>query len=283
MKLFSKPKNIGISRDKEAEKNNKALPSPNKMGIYGPSPLPNMFTASTTSLADSAASGPSTAMYSARNNSTATLTPATESNPASSDKHKHHFLSRQKLKLRDKDDSHQSSSATNPKAAFTSPSQPLYSFTPSSPAHGTATFSKTGLDLRHGGRALREKKREEKASAAAAAAAATTIGFSGMGYYNNARDEEAIYSMGEWPASFYIGGGPLAPIPAAQKSSSVSLASGVTGAMDTSMQVNLQGLGLAGMTPDDAWPFLKAKLLVIFEGEDMRLPVEDCNKLVLYV
>jgi hypothetical protein len=34
------------------------------------------------------------------------------------------------------------------------------------------------------------------------------------------------------------------------------------------------------MGPDDAWPFLKAKLLIIFEGEDLRLPVEDFNRLV---
>ena len=37
------------------------------------------------------------------------------------------------------------------------------------------------------------------------------------------------------------------------------------------------------MTADDAWPFLKAKLLIIFEGEDLRLPVEDLNRLVLSV
>ncbi|KAG5987494.1 hypothetical protein E4U54_004967 [Claviceps lovelessii] len=31
---------------------------------------------------------------------------------------------------------------------------------------------------------------------------------------------------------------------------------------------------------DEAWPFLKSKLLVIFEGEDVRLPVEDFNRIV---
>ncbi|KAK3076139.1 hypothetical protein LTS18_013821 [Coniosporium uncinatum] len=34
------------------------------------------------------------------------------------------------------------------------------------------------------------------------------------------------------------------------------------------------------MTPDDAWPLLKAKLLYIFEGEDPRPPIEDFNALV---
>jgi hypothetical protein len=45
----------------------------------------------------------------------------------------------------------------------------------------------------------------------------------------------------------------------------------------------LQGFGLNNMTPEDAWDFLKAKLLVIFDGEDVRidsgsvpeLPTED--------
>jgi len=34
------------------------------------------------------------------------------------------------------------------------------------------------------------------------------------------------------------------------------------------------------MSLDDAWPYLKAKLLAIFEGEDLRLPVEDFNRVV---
>ncbi|KAM0277395.1 hypothetical protein ACHAQH_005835 [Verticillium albo-atrum] len=38
--------------------------------------------------------------------------------------------------------------------------------------------------------------------------------------------------------------------------------------------------GLNNMSVDDAWPYLKAKMLVIFEGEDLRQPVEDYNRLV---
>ncbi|KAM0335202.1 hypothetical protein ACHAQA_000244 [Verticillium albo-atrum] len=38
--------------------------------------------------------------------------------------------------------------------------------------------------------------------------------------------------------------------------------------------------GLNNMSLDDAWPYLKAKMLVIFEGEDLRQPVEDFNRLV---
>lgn len=33
-------------------------------------------------------------------------------------------------------------------------------------------------------------------------------------------------------------------------------------------------------SPDDAWPYLKTKLMVIFQGEDLRLPVEDINRVV---
>ncbi|KAG5978488.1 hypothetical protein E4U55_006166 [Claviceps digitariae] len=34
------------------------------------------------------------------------------------------------------------------------------------------------------------------------------------------------------------------------------------------------------LAPDEAWPYLKSKLLVVFEGEDLRLPVEDFNRIV---
>jgi hypothetical protein len=37
------------------------------------------------------------------------------------------------------------------------------------------------------------------------------------------------------------------------------------------------------MTPEDAWDFLKAKLLVIFDGEDVRIAIEDLNKLIFTV
>ncbi|KAI9882585.1 MAG: Vacuolar morphogenesis protein 6 [Watsoniomyces obsoletus] len=270
MKLFSKPKSIGISRDKEAEKKERPLPSPNKMGIYGPSPLPHMFTASTTSLADSASSGPPpSSLYSIRNNSTATLLPSSE--PTASEKPKHHnFLSRQKLKLREKDDTHHhlslASSAFSSKSSHISPGPP-------SPGHMSTSFAKTvsGLDIRHGGRALREKKREEKATAAAIS-----------------RDEDSAYGAGDgaWPGTLHMGASTTTVGQGSYKAGSVSLASGGGGGasgstIDGLAPINLHGFGLVGMTPDDAWPYLKAKLLVIFEGEMLRIPVEDCNKLVL--
>ncbi|KAJ5501807.1 hypothetical protein N7453_006624 [Penicillium expansum] len=50
---------------------------------------------------------------------------------------------------------------------------------------------------------------------------------------------------------------------------------------DSILRETLQGFGLNNMTPEDAWDFLKAKLLVIFDGEDVRIAIEDLNKLVL--
>ena len=38
--------------------------------------------------------------------------------------------------------------------------------------------------------------------------------------------------------------------------------------------------GLNNMTPDDAWEFLKARLLVVFEGEHVPISIEDLNRLV---
>ncbi|KAJ5483771.1 hypothetical protein N7530_003017 [Penicillium desertorum] len=57
---------------------------------------------------------------------------------------------------------------------------------------------------------------------------------------------------------------------------------GSSGTLPESMlRETLQGFGLNNMTPEDAWDFLKAKLLVIFDGEDVRIAIEDLNKLVL--
>ena len=109
-----------------------------------------------------------------------------------------------------------------------------------------------GLDLRHGGRALREKKKEEKG--------------------DGSRESESLYqNNNDWP-------GP----------SSLGLAGGASYLGSSVGQTSIYGLetqdlgkyGLNNMTPDDAWPFLKAKLLITFEGEDLRLPVEDFNRLV---
>lgn len=253
-KLFSKPKHIGISRDKDPFGRDRGLPSPSKI-----SGLSRMVSASTTSLADLPSNNSS--MYNLSNASVSTVVPA-DRPPAplekekdkDKDKHKHHFLSRQKLKLKDRDDHYNlplSSASSNSRPADPNAPQSLYSFTsPASPAPG-ATFGKSvsGLDLLHGGRALREKKKEEKALA----------------------ESEQM----EWLANSAGSAAPGAfPGP-----TSLNGSAGVLG--EAVLRETLQGFGLNNMSPEDAWDFLKAKLLVIFDGEDVRIAIEDLNKLVL--
>ncbi|KAL2788388.1 HbrB-domain-containing protein [Aspergillus keveii] len=261
MKLFSKPKHIVIGRDKDVK--DKALPSPNKMGG-----LTRIVSASTTSLADTFPSNNSS-MYSLSNASASTVVPA-DKPPAVPEKDKerekdkdkahrhHHFLSRQKLKLKDlkdRDDHFNlplSSASSNSRPSDPNAPQSLYSFTPASPSATTTTFGKSvgGLDLLHGGRALRDKKKEEKALAEteppewlvnSTMAGAASGGFAG-------------------PSSLGSTGGILA---------------------EAALRETLQGFGLHNMSHEDAWDFLKAKLLVIFDGEDVRIAIEDLNKLVL--
>ncbi|MCJ1227260.1 hypothetical protein MMC12_003915, partial [Toensbergia leucococca] len=171
MKLFSKPKHIGISSYKDLDRKDKPLPSPNKMGPPGPSGLSKMINPSVTSLVDSTASN-TPSLYASNNGSTSTLVPLDRQTTFEKEKaHRHHFLSRQKNKLKDRIDDHTlplSSASSNSKPLDPSAPQSLYSFAPSSPGPSTTSFTKSmsGLDLRHGGRALREKKKEEKAYAA---------------------------------------------------------------------------------------------------------------------
>jgi HbrB-like len=237
-----RPKNIGISRDKDKEIE-KPMPSPNKIQHSGLSQVTN---ASTTSLADTISSSNSSMYLLNTNASTATVVNVGDK-PEKEKSHKHTL--RQKLKLKDKDDYKSlalSSASSNSRPADLNNPQSLYTFAPSSPGPASS-FSKTvsGLDLRHGGRALREKKKEEKAQAA------------GL---------EPSISRGESETSEWPGLG-----------SSLQLST--TSFMPYANE-SLAGFGLNNMTADDAWDFLKAKILVIFEGEDVRIPVEDLNKLV---
>ncbi|RJE27221.1 hypothetical protein PHISCL_00462 [Aspergillus sclerotialis] len=251
MKLFSKPKHIGISRDKDPMKD-RGMPSPSKMGFPGTSGLSRMVSMSATSLVDNHPAHQS--MYNLPNGSTNTVQPS-EKQPGEKEKdkdkvHKHHFLSRQKLKLKDNDHYNLplSSAWSNSKPSDPSAPQSLYSFTPASPGTVSTTFGKSvsGLDILHGGRALREKKKEEKALA------------------------ESEQHDGP------VNGGTPAVFPGP---SSLGSSTGVIG--ETALRETLQGFGLNNMSPEDAWDFLKAKLLVIFDGEDVRIAIEDLNKLVL--
>lgn len=247
-KLFSKPKHIGISRDKDAGKD-RGLPSPSK--IVG---LSRMVVSSTSNLADLPSNNSS--MYNLSNASVSTVVPAdrpTEKDKEKEkDRHKHHFLSRQKHKLKDRVDDHfnlpLSSAASNSQPADPNAPKSLYSFvSPASPAAGV-TFGKSvsGLDILHGGRSLHKKRKEEKALA----------------------ESEQM----EW----------LANSTGATTPFSGPSAGATTGTVPESvLRETLQGFGLNNMTPEDAWDFLKAKLLVIFDGEDVRIAIEDLNKLVL--
>ncbi|KAL1629829.1 hypothetical protein SLS56_005225 [Neofusicoccum ribis] len=271
MKLFSKPKSIGISRDKDADKRLPALPSPNRLGMYSTSALP--MNQSTTSLVDHKMSAPS--IYSLANASTNTLVPSDRlpmlpEKEKEKEKHRHHFLSRQKHKLKHDDHSLPLSSASsNSKPTDPSAPQPLYNFAaPNSPGH-SSTFaqSMSGLDLRHGGRALRQKKKEEKAANAHAAS------LENVDTPYRERDGSLQLERSEWPSTTNL----------STSAPSTTLLSSSALALDTP-QTSVASLGavfgLPGMTPDDAWPLIKARVLLIFEGEDPRPPIEDFNALV---
>ncbi|KAH8157074.1 hypothetical protein CIB48_g11177 [Xylaria polymorpha] len=241
VKLFSRPKKI----DTKSESKERPIPSPGKIGSALASLQRGNF--STTSLADSQS------FYNMANSSSATIR-ATDSPVEREGKEKdkerkhHHFLSRQKHKLTSKDDHHLplSSAASNSRPVDPSAPSSLYNFNPPpSPGPNSALGkSVSGLDLRHGGRALREKRKEEK-----------------LGDIMR-HDNESTFGLGsEWP-------GPG------------SLGSSVNNSSYFNEPIDPAKYGLNGMSLDDAWPYLKAKLLVIFEGEDLRLPVEDLNRVV---
>jgi len=257
VKLFSRPGKIGISKDKQASAG--ALPSPSKMAQFAGLQKANM---STNSLAESMSSAAS--MYSMANSSSATIRAVDQPESGKDKEKKHHFLSRQKHKLSSKDDHHLplSSAASNSKPIDPSAPSSLYNFNlPPSPGPASTSFAKSmsGLDLRHGGRALREKKKEEKNDAL--------------------RESELSYqNSNDWPGPSSLG--------SAGGASHMGSTAGSFGYPSSIYGLETQDLGKYGlnnMGPDDAWPFLKARLLIIFEGEDLRLPVEDFNRLVSYV
>lgn len=265
MKLFSKPKNIRIDKDKDWDKKNQALPSPGKMGIgiHSTQALNRMMmNQSTTSLVDSTISS-NASLYSSANGSTSTLVPLMPEKEK--EKHKHHFLSRQKHKQKDDHGLPLSSASSTSRPTDPSAPQPLYSFAvPASPGHSSSfAQSMTGLDLRHGGRHLRQKKKEEKAAYLDAALEPPF----------RERNQSFSTERSEWPSiAGSLGstpGGSLGPSPGA------ALAYANEG-----MSSLGHAFGIAGLSPDDAWPLLKARLLHIFEGEDPRPPVEDFNALV---
>ncbi|PHH65432.1 hypothetical protein CDD81_2536 [Ophiocordyceps australis] len=230
VKLFSRPGKIGTSK---ADAKDKALPSPSKIGTALSALQRGNF--STSSLVDPSA--PS--IYSLTNSSTATIRPvdtATEEKEKGKEKDskKHHFLSRQKQKLKDEYHLPLSSAASNSRPTDPSAPSSLYNFNlPGSPGPGSANFVK----------AKREKKLAERSE--------------------GRLDGELNPSL----AGDRIGPTGLPP----QLSQLSSLYD----------PIDFVKLGLQShVSLDDAWPYLKAKLLVVFEGEDLRIPVEDFNRFV---
>ena len=272
IKLFSKPKQIGLSNSKEVDPKDRPMPSPNRIGL-GPSSLSKMVNPSTTSLASSTVSG-APSIYTSNNASTSTLIPPDR--PVTQEKekaHKHHFLSRQKNKLKDKivDDYSLtlSSASSNSKPIDPNAPQSLYSFAPASPGPNSTSFAKSvsGLDLRHGGRALREKKKEEKAS----------------GLLPGFESKRPDIERNDWALSTSLASSAAHSFSEPVSSSNVSAFAGLSSVYNGDImtpQAGLQGFGLSNMSPEEAWDFLKAKLLIIFEGEELRMPVEDLNRLV---
>ncbi|KFX99897.1 hypothetical protein V490_01594 [Pseudogymnoascus sp. VKM F-3557] len=264
VKLFSRPGKLsGLGKEKDSK--DKQLSSPSKLGFN--TNQPQRINTSTLSLADSNMSGASS-MYSMANSSSATIRPIdtasiAEKEPGKEKKH-HHFLSRQKQKLSGKDDHHLPLSSANSNSRPVDPSAPssFYNFNlPPSPGPTTTSFSKSmsGLDLRHGGRALREKKREEKSAA------------------NHSFQESVLRegeASGDWVGSTAMSS-TAALLPYAGLPPSAYPASIYGGDIP-----DLARYGLNNMSPDDAWPLLKSKIFAVFQGEDLKLPIEDFNRLV---
>lgn len=237
----------GIIRDKDRDPRDKPLPSPIKPPS---SSLAKVYNASTTSLADTLSSTTSS-IYHLQNTSVTTILPARD------DEKKKHVGLRQKLKLKDKDDFNLplSSANSNSRPVDIHNPQSLYSFAPASPSHSSFSKSVSGLDLRHGARALRDRKekKDEKAQQAQ-------------------HPLEQVYSrtdsdLSDWPSMPSLSG-------------SHTNTSDVFTPYSKDLKETLAVFGLNNMTPDDAWEFLKARLLAVFEGEHVPIAVEDLNRLV---
>ncbi|KOS18476.1 Target of rapamycin complex 2 subunit bit61 [Escovopsis weberi] len=222
-KLFSRPGKIGTKGDVK----DKPLPSPGKIGNALSALQRNNFSAN--SLADP--NGPQ--LYSLSNSSSATIRPL-EPNVEEKGKEKekkHHFLSRQKQKL--KEDYHLPLSSAASNSRPTDPNAPssLYNFSvPPSPSPHSSSFAKSKKDKKHGDRS--EHRNDGDASMGA-----------------------------DWPGSSSLPA--LSPFPS-----------------NLSDVIDLGKSAPSNMSMEDAWPYLKAKLLVIFQGEDLRLPIEDINRVV---
>ncbi|PTB61791.1 HbrB-like protein [Trichoderma citrinoviride] len=220
-KLFSRPSKISAKDTKE-----KALPSPGKIGSALSALQRSNF--SSTSLVDP--NGQS--FYNLNNSSSATIraSEVTGEEKTKEKEKKHHFLSRQKQKLKDEYHLPLSSAASNSRPSDPNAPSSLYNFSvPASPGPTTSTFAK----------AKKDKKNAERS--------------------DSRMDSESV--PGDWPGS--------SSLPSTSHQSS-SLFEPIDGGKSAAV----------GLSMDDAWHYLKPKLLVIFQGEDLRIPVEDINRIV---
>ncbi|TQW00157.1 hypothetical protein V2A60_001269 [Cordyceps javanica] len=224
-KLFSRPVKMSAAK---ADGKDKALPSPSKIGSALSALQRGNF--STTSLADSSAHS----LYSLTNSSSATIRPAESTNVEEKSKEKrHHFLSRQKQKLKDEYHLPLSSAASNSRPSDPNAPSSLYNFhLPSSVGLSSSGFSK----------ARKEKKYGERSD-------------------SRQDNESSLNLAGDLSGTV--------PFPSLSQQSSQ---------FDTSESARL-GLHIPSSL-DEAWPYLKSLLLVVFQGEDLRLPVEDINRVV---
>ncbi|KAI9901546.1 hypothetical protein N3K66_003363 [Trichothecium roseum] len=223
VKLFSRPNKIST----KGESKDKPLPSPGKIGHALSALQRGNF--STTSLAEPSNSQ---GFYQQNNSSAATIKPMDIEEKATKEK-KHHFLSRQKQKLKDEYHLPLSSAASNSRPTDPNAPNSLYSFNvPASPGPSSSGFAK----------AKKDKKAAERSE-------------------SRLEHNESFTGASDWP-------GPSSVPPLSQQSTMYD-------------PVDPGKLGLhTYMSHDDAWPYLKARLLNIFEGEDLRLPVEDFNRVV---
>lgn len=270
-KLFSKPKAITLSKETDLDPKGKALPSPNKISQA----ISNPFFRSAhvpANAADSASSSTLTLVPTTSSTLTSNTTLTKPITGPSDDKpSKHHFLSRpRRAKDSNAVDHHAlnlSSIHSNSRPVDPSAPQSMYDFTPTSPGITSNSFAKSmsGFDLRHGGRALREKRREDKASAAAAAA---------LSRHDTMDELRPPPSVSDWPGAGGYGAERGGPHHMTRGSG------GSHGSGPGTPIPELTGFGIPNLTADDSWPLLETKVHHLFEGERLQLPIEDLNRLV---
>ncbi|KAL5606962.1 hypothetical protein BROUX41_003329 [Berkeleyomyces rouxiae] len=225
-KLFSRPSKVNTKDTRE-----RALPSPAKLGSAFSNAL-QRGNYSTTSLAPdvSGATTPgglgassAASLYSLANSSSTTIRPMDVGGSEKEKEKKHHFLSRQKHKI--KDEYHLASSTSSAKSSGTN----LYSFHQATPASSSSTFK--------GHHVIRKDKKTK----------------------DDKLDAKHVDSDSTGP----------------------DLPPSVLANIHVDMQeAKLNSLSQLG--PEDAWPYIRSKIIVVFEGEEVRVPIEDLNRIVLF-